>query len=156
MLYYRVAFQADSQMNRGSTRTWRSNLLSSQRALFTLLQSYSYMPKEHIRVFFASSDKIMNEMLVRQNQGELSSSMAVDQLLLNNSINTEDVMRLELEMSTKSDHEEPYIFTLPMQLEELRCWISLMVKFQTENHASADTDSDSDVPDEKNSFAVRG
>jgi hypothetical protein len=152
MLYYRVAFQADSQTNRGSTWTWRSNLLSSTRALCTLLQSYSYMPQEHIRVFFASSDKMMNEMLNRQNQGKLSSSMALDQLLLNNSINTEDVMRLALEMSTKPDHEEPYVFTLPVNLAELRCWISLMVKFQAENDANRGVGA---TFDDKSSIAVR-
>jgi hypothetical protein len=137
MLYYRVAFQADSQTSRGSTWTWRSNLLSSPRALFTLLQSYSYLPKEHIRVFFASSDKVMNEMLNRQNRGQLSSSMGVDQLLLNNCINTEEVMRLEFEMSTKPDHDEPYIFTLPMQIAQLRRWIALMVQFQSQDDAPA-------------------
>jgi hypothetical protein len=144
MLYYRVAFQADSPMSRGSLWTWRSNLLSSQRALYTLLQSYSYVPKEHIRVFFASSDTIMNEMLSRQNQGKLSSSMAVDQLLLNNSINTEAIMRLQLEMSTKLAHDEPYVFTLPVRLAELRSWIALMNKFQGHHHRDGDSRAETD------------
>ena len=148
MLYYRVAFQANSQLNRGSTWIWRSNLLSSQRALFTLLQSYSYMPKEHIRVFFATSDKVMNEMLIRQNQGKLSSSMAVDQLLLDNTIDTEAVMRLELEMSTKFDHDEPYVFTLPGRLAELHRWLSLRNKFQTGDRVIAQEGSGPSEEDE--------
>src|SRR5689334_11466191 len=60
---------------------WRSTLLTSPHALFTLLRAYSYIPKEQIRIFFASSESGMDEMLSRQNQGLVTSSVTADAFL---------------------------------------------------------------------------
>src|SRR5690349_13469140 len=128
MLYYRVAFRVDQKniqtaqeeqekirssaidQRAGKQSTvlieepsvvvwkWRSTLLTSPHALFTLLRAYSYIPKEQIRIFFASSESDMDEMLSRQNQGLVSSSVTADAFLAGQRMDMLDVRRLELEV----------------------------------------------------------
>jgi hypothetical protein len=154
MIYYRVAFrvektsvayaeQENSQeyvSNQPSVQVqsptmawkWRSTLLTSPHALFTLLRAYSYIPKDQIRVFFASSEADMDEMLLRQNAGRLSTSMSAEQFLSGQRINTLDVRRLEYELSGKSDStfDEPYRFTMPESMRERIAWVKLMYRRQ--------------------------
>ena len=150
MVYYRVAFRVDQtpstevsheksqEESQGQGRQmvqtqqttatwkWRSTLLTSPHALFTLLRAYSYIPKEQIRVFFASSESDMDDMLCRQNAGKLSSSMLADQFLSGERINTLDVRRLELELGAEVDHDEPYVFTMPESMRERVAWVKLI------------------------------
>jgi hypothetical protein len=136
MIYYRVAFHVELAPEDEQRRVlapvmvwkWRSTLLSSPHALFTLLHVYRNISQEHIRVFFASSEAEMDEMLERQNMGLLSSSIAADQLLSGNSINIQDVTRLALELSMEKDHDVPYFFALPVSLPERLAWVRLLCK----------------------------
>ncbi len=132
MMYYRVAFCVEQAS--GDTQTliwkWRSTVLTSTQALFTLLKVYSNVPQEQIRIFFASSEHEMDAMLTRQNQGLVSSSMTADQFLTDKSINALDVKRLELELSIAKDHNTPYVFTLPSALSELLAWTRLLARVQ--------------------------
>ncbi|HTI13172.1 MAG TPA: hypothetical protein VL461_01195 [Dictyobacter sp.] len=130
MIYYRVAFRLEQPVNNKTEKKiiwrWRSTMLTSPHALFTLLRAYNYVPKEQIRVFFASSEYDMDMMLRRQNQGKLSSSMTADQFLSTKRINSQDVKRLELELSTAADHDVPYVFSAPETLREIATWTRLM------------------------------
>jgi hypothetical protein len=107
---------------------WRSTLLSSPHALFTLLRAYSYIPKDQIRIFFASSEDDMDEMLLRQNHGQVASSVTADEFLAGQRINQLDVRRLELELAPLSDCDMPYKFTLPTKMSERIAWVVLMKK----------------------------
>ncbi len=109
---------------------WRSTLLTSPHALFTLLRAYSYIPKEQIRIFFASSESDMDEMLTRQNQGLVSSSVTADAFLAGQRMDMLDVRRLELEAAPVHDHEEPYVFTLPQEMKTYTAWVALMGKYK--------------------------
>ncbi len=138
MIYYRVAFHVELAPDEQQRQVlapvmvwkWRSTLLSSPHALFTLLRVYHNIStsKEHIRVFFASSEAEMDEMLERQNTGLLSNSIAAEQLLSWNSMNVQDVTRLALELSTEEDHNAPYVFSLPASFAERMAWLHLMGK----------------------------
>jgi hypothetical protein len=160
MLYYRVAFRVDQKniqtaqeeqenirssaidQRAGKQSTvlieeqsvvvwkWRSTLLTSPHALFTLLRAYSYIPKEQIRIFFASSESDMDEMLSRQNQGLVSSSVTADAFLAGQRMDMLDVRRLELEVGPLHDHDEPYVFTLPQEMKMYLAWVELMRKYE--------------------------
>ena len=138
MLYYRIAFHAElaTSEQQKSVRPpagswkWRSTLLSSPYALFTLLSAYHAVPKEQVRVFFASSEIEMNEMLERQNTGLLSNSITADQFLSRKRMDVQDVRRLALELSTEKDHDTSYQFALPVYLPELLAWLRLLGKVQ--------------------------
>ncbi|GHO87761.1 hypothetical protein KSZ_57670 [Dictyobacter formicarum] len=144
MIYYRVAFCVEQApvestehinshcqaLTQQMVWKWRSTLLTSPHALFTLLRAYNYIPKENVRVFFASSETEMEDMLVRQNAGQISSSVTADQFMSGKRINTMDVKRLEFELNTDKDHDEPYKFTLPLSISERMAWIALLRKRQ--------------------------
>lgn len=70
-------------------------------------------------------------MLVKENEGQITSSLTADQFLTGYRVNTPEVTRLELELSTVSDHDVPYEFTLPMSLSQLLAWTKLMVKVRS-------------------------
>ena len=124
MIYYRVAFKiAHTQ-----SWQWRSSSLTSLPTLFTLLRAYHGIPYDRVRIFFSSSEKEMEEMLIRQNEGQVTSSLTADQFLTGHRINTQEVTRLELELSTAGDHDTPYEFALPATLPQLLAWTRLMVK----------------------------
>ncbi|GCE05568.1 hypothetical protein [Dictyobacter aurantiacus] len=144
MIYYRVAFCVE-QTPVGNTEPinshcqaltqqmvwkWRSTLLTSPHALFTLLRAYSYIPKENVRVFFASSEAEMDDMLVRQNAGQISSSVTADQFMSGKRINTMDIKRLEFELNTDADHDEAYTFAMPVSIAERMAWIALLRRRQ--------------------------
>jgi hypothetical protein len=76
MTYYRVALLADHS----NTWQWESRVMGSLDMLFRVLWLYRTMPRDHIRVFFASSVACLDEMLARENTGLLSSSLTAEQL----------------------------------------------------------------------------
>src|SRR6266436_4071466 len=95
MIYYRVALQ----MSHSSVWKWRSTILTSLEALFRLLRMYRGLPKDRIRVFFASSRQGLDEMLTRENQEAASNSMTVEQLAAQGWwISLSEVRRVEAEL----------------------------------------------------------
>ena len=60
---------------------WWSTILTSLEALFRLLRMYAGLPPDRLRVFFASSRQGLDEMLTRENQGAVSNSMTLEQLI---------------------------------------------------------------------------
>ena len=132
-IYYRVAFLVDpsTEETQISIWKWRSTILTSSHALFTLLKTYQHLPKDHVRVFFGSSEADMEEMLDRQNQGKMSTSLSAEYVLSTKKVNQQDVRRLALELCTADDHDEPYIFQAPSSWQMCTAWIALMKKVQS-------------------------
>ncbi len=126
VIYYRVACQGECD----PSWKWSSTSLTSINALLALLKMYTTVPREHIRVFFSTSVEEMDEMLTRENQGLVSTSVTADQLLSGQGMNTMDIMRLELELSQSGDHDAPYTFELPVSIREVLTWTKLLTKVQ--------------------------
>ncbi len=70
-MYYRVAIQVDAS----PTWKWKSTPLSSLNILLHWLQYYRVLPHDRLRIFSSSSQEELNEQLVRENQGLLSTSV---------------------------------------------------------------------------------
>ncbi len=77
VIYFRVAIR----MNEPSQWRWKSSILSTPGTLFDFLNMYDRVPKDRLRVFFATSMAFMNEMLVRENRGLISNSVTVEEFL---------------------------------------------------------------------------
>ena len=76
-MYYRVAFQVDAQ----PPWKWQSTALSSPHIVLQWLQVYRAFPQERLRIFSSPSREALNEQLVRENQGLLSTSVPATQFL---------------------------------------------------------------------------
>jgi hypothetical protein len=127
VIYYRVAFK----LTHSQIWQWRSASMTSLPTLFTLLRAYHGIPCDRVRIFFSSSEKGMEEMLIRQNEGQVTSSLTADQFLTGHRINTQEITRLELELSTADDHDIPYEFALPETFPQLLAWMKLMIKVRS-------------------------
>ena len=124
MIYYRIA----SQTAQSATWQWKSTVLTSIEAVFGLLKMYRCVPKEHIRVFLSSSTEEMDEMLKRENQGLLSTSVTVDQLWDKHSMSGLEMRRLELELGSGGDYDSAYTFSLPISVPQVLAWTKLLAK----------------------------
>jgi len=128
MIYYRVALQ----IGQAQTWQWRSTPLTSLQALQTFLRAYSTLPQQRVRVFFSSSGKDMDAMLLRQNEGQMSSSVTADQFLTGKpTLSSLEIARLELELGVVGDHDTEYVFSLPSSLPQLISWMRLMLKVRS-------------------------
>jgi hypothetical protein len=77
MTYYRLAVQ-----DRQSTHwIWKTTAVTSLQAVLQLLRIYRMLPQDGIRVFTASSEAELNEMLRRQNNYLASGSVTAAQFL---------------------------------------------------------------------------
>src|SRR5260370_13188024 len=76
-MYYRVAIQGDTS----PAWQWKSTALSSLNILLHWLQYYRTLPHDRLRIFSSSSRETLNEQLVRENQGLLSTSVPAIQFL---------------------------------------------------------------------------
>jgi len=126
MIYYRVALQT----GQSSTWKWRSSVLTSLNALFGLLKIYYAVPKDRILVFLSSSAEGMDEMLTRQNNGQLSNSLTADQILKGCRLSPLEVSKLELELLADGDHDTPYQFTPPTPGRQALAWAKLLARVQ--------------------------
>src|SRR5258708_2953153 len=121
MIYYRVALR-EGQAGRWR---WKSSVLTSLDAVLGLLKMYHCMPKEHIRVFLATSPEQMEEMLNRANQELLSTAITVDHLWDKHCMSWIEVRRLELELGAGGDHDRPYSWSLPPSGPQMLAWTKL-------------------------------
>ncbi len=95
MIYFRVALR----MDQSSQWWWKSSMLSTPGTLFDFLNMYDRVPKNRLRVFFATSMEFMNAMLVRENSGLLSNSITVEQFLKSRKrIDGQNIKQLESEL----------------------------------------------------------
>ncbi len=86
-MYYRVAIRA----NPSPLWQWKSTVLSELAAVFQFLRLYRALPQDRLRVFSCSSREEMNEQLVRENQGLLSTSVTAAQFLQERMIGSQEV-----------------------------------------------------------------
>ena len=77
-----------------------------------------------MRVFLSTSPEQMDAMLGRENLGLLSTAITVDQLWDRYRVNWIEVRRLEMELGAGSDHDCPYIWSLPSGSQAL-AWTKL-------------------------------
>ena len=76
-MYYRVAIQVDAS----PTWRWKSTALRSLNVLMHWLRYYRVLPCDRLRIFSSCSPEDLNEQLLRENQGLLSSSVPTMQFL---------------------------------------------------------------------------
>ncbi len=76
-MYYRVAIQVASS----PTWKWKSSALSSLNILFQWFQYYQAVPHDRLCIFSSCSQEDLDEQLVRENQGLVSTSVPATQFL---------------------------------------------------------------------------
>ncbi len=131
MIYYRVALRT----KQSPLWQWRSSRLTSPGTLFQFLSMYEAVPKDAIRIFFASSGAILDDMLRRANDGLLSNSITVEQFLQRNRrICPAEIRQLEEEFAPGGDHDIPYVFTFPDSVSQLLAWTRLSSRFRGTAH----------------------
>ncbi len=86
-MYYRVAIQVNQQ----PTWQWRSTALTSLEALFSFLRLYRVILQDRLRVFSSTSREDLNEQLVQENQGRLTSSVTAAQFLSERGIGSREM-----------------------------------------------------------------
>lgn len=102
MIYFRVAIH----MDQSSQYRWKSGMLCTPGTLFDFLKMYDRVSKNRLRVFFATSTRIMNEMLVRENSGLLSNSITVEEFLESGrKIDGQYIKQLEFELCLQESME---------------------------------------------------
>ena len=102
VIYFRVAIQMDQL----SQWRWKSGILNTPGTLFDFLNMYDRVSKNRLRVFFATSKTVMNEMLVRENNGLLSNSLTVEEFLeRGRKIEGQYIKQLEFELGLQESME---------------------------------------------------
>jgi hypothetical protein len=122
MIYYRVALRG----NQSSTWRWKSSPLTSLHQVLGLLNLYRCMPREQIRVFVTNAPEMMDVMLSSANKGLLSTAITVDQLWDRHCVNWIEIRRLEVELGSSGDHDQPYIWNLPPSSSQVLAWTKLL------------------------------
>jgi hypothetical protein len=87
-MYYRIAIQGYSQ----PPWQWKSTVLSELSAVFQWLRLYRTLPQDRLRVFSCFSREEMNEQLLRENQGRVSTSVTAAQFLHERMISSPSVV----------------------------------------------------------------
>jgi hypothetical protein len=82
MTYYRLAIQT----HQTTQWTWKTTAVTSLQAVFQLLSVYRMLPQDDIRVFTASSEEELSELLKRHNTNLASSSVTATQFLRENNL----------------------------------------------------------------------
>lgn len=107
---------------------WKSSPLTSLDGVLGVLKLYHSMPKEHMRVFLSTSREQMDAMLSRENQGLLSTAITTDQLWDKHCVSWIGVRRLEMELGTGGDHDQPYTWSLPLSSSQALAWTQLLAR----------------------------
>lgn len=77
MIYYRIAVHT----KHAPTWRWMTTKLTSLHAVLNYLQIYRCPAYAQLRIFFASSDEALEEMLAAENRGDASFSITPEHLL---------------------------------------------------------------------------
>ena len=121
MIYYRVALRGSPS----ATWRWKSSPLTSLHGVLGVLKLYHAVSREHIRVFLSTSPEQMETMLRQENQGWLSTALAVDQLWDRYRVSWIEVRRLEMELGAGGDHDCPYAWNMPSSALYPLAWTEL-------------------------------
>jgi len=121
MLYFRVALRG----SQSASWRWKSSLFTSLDGVLGVLKLYRCMPREHIRVFLSTVPEQMEAMLIRANQGSLSTAITTDQLWDKYRTSWIEVRRLEIELGSGGDHDQPYMWSLSSSSAHVLAWMKL-------------------------------
>ncbi len=92
-------------MDQSSQWEWKSSMLNTPGTLFDFLNMYDRVPKNRLRVFFATSRDFMNAMLERENIGLLSNSVTVEQFLKSRKrIDGQNIRQLDITRKLGDEH----------------------------------------------------
>jgi hypothetical protein len=135
MIYFRVAIR----MDQSSQWRWKSCVLSTPGTLFDFLNMYDRVPKNRLRVFFATSMGFMNEMLVRENNGLLSNSITVEEFLKNGKrIDGQYIQQLEFELGLQESKELIAKSVITGQLGDERSPLQTISSLESANPATSE------------------
>jgi hypothetical protein len=121
MIYYRMALRG----SQSTTWRWKSSLFTSLDGVLGVLKLYRSVPKEHIRVFLSTTPEQLESMLIRANQGSLSTAITTDQLWDKHRTSWIEVKRLEIELGSGGDHDQPYMRSLSSSSVHVLAWTKL-------------------------------
>jgi hypothetical protein len=107
-MYYQVAIQVDPS----PTWQWKSTALRSLNTLILWLEYYRVLPHNRLRIFSSSSREELNEQLVRENQGLLSTSVPATQFLQERRIAPQGAMREAEASETRANERTASILAL--------------------------------------------
>jgi hypothetical protein len=124
MIYYRIALQGSQSTN----WRWKSGPLTSLEGVLGVLKLYRCMPREHMRVFLSTAPEQMEAMLSRANQGLLSTAITVEQLWNKQFVSWIEVRRLELELGSGGDYDQPYTWSSSSFSSHVLAWTKLLAR----------------------------
>jgi hypothetical protein len=136
VIYFRVAIR----MDQSSLWRWKSSILSTPGTLFDFLNMYDRVPKDRLRVFFATSMEFMNEMLVRENSGLVSNSITVDQFLKSGKrIDGQNIRQLESELGLQVNKKLIAKSVITRQLGDERSSLQATSSVESANSVTSET-----------------
>ena len=102
MFYTRVAIKG----NDVSGWRWNSATFTSLNTLFEFLEMFRHIARSRMRVFFASSHDVLHEMLQRENRGQVSNSVTVEEFWQQRGrMNRAEMLRLEAEVALRPSRQ---------------------------------------------------
>ncbi len=104
-MYYRVAIQT----GQSSTWQWKSTPLSSLNVLLQWLQFYRALPHDRLRIFSSSLREEMNEQLVRENQGLVSTSITATHFMQERGLHSPEASRGNSDPGVQGHQETAFI-----------------------------------------------
>ena len=90
------------------------------------LKLYRCLPREQIRVFVITSPHLMDVMLSRANNGLFSTAITPEQLWDSRCMSWIEIRRLEIELGSVGDHDQPYSWNMPPCGSHLLTWTRLL------------------------------
>ena len=135
MIYFRVAIRMDES----AQWRWKSSMLSTPGTLFDFLNMYDRVPKNRLRVFFATSMEFINEMLVRENRGVLSNSTTVEEFLKSGRrIDGQYIREIEFELGLQENKALIARSVITRKLGDERSSIQTASSFEIVNSATSE------------------
>lgn len=65
---------------------------------------------------------------MRANSGLVANFITVEQFLREGHMSLMEIRRLELEMHAGGDHDCPYVFELPANMQQVLAWMRLLAR----------------------------
>lgn len=141
MLSYRIATvtstpNSQNDFSLAPTWKWCSPIFVSSTKVLEFL--WDNRPHEQMLVLFSSEQEIAwDEMLQYCNDGKVTYSVTAEQFLQMRDITPEEMKRLDMELNAQETaDDQPYVFTLPTNVNEVRSWTALMSKVRQRQLAS--------------------
>ena len=139
MIYFRVAIRMDQSSQWG----WKSSMLNTPGTLFDFLNMYDRIPKNRLRVFFATSRDFMNAMLEQENKGLLSNSITVEEFLNRGKrIDGQYIKQLEFELGLQVSKELITRSAITRKLGDEHLSMQATSSFESANYATPEARGD--------------